>query len=295
MKHILLWLAVLVLFTASAMADGLPIDFTGGSAPLESGLTDNSYEDSTISVHIETGRTDGCDYWIADIVIAHPSQIRTASAGGFESNMVMDGERMAKRMNAILAINGDFYSSSEKKGRGYVIRQGELYLDNLDEDNHYGSILMDILLIDEDGDFHVLYRPENGSIRGTVEGKKIINAFSFGPVLVDHGEAVTSFNGSDRYIDMAADKKRQRMCICQVEPLHYKAICCAAPARGSAGMTLRQFADFVAQQGVWIAYNLDGGDSTMLIFNGRKQNDVRNRSTRKLLDIIYFASAEGMN
>ena len=44
----------------------------------EKAFTDTSYEDSTISVKITSGRVeDKCDYWVADIVIADPSQLRT--------------------------------------------------------------------------------------------------------------------------------------------------------------------------------------------------------------------------
>ena len=56
-------------------------------------------------------------------------------------------------------------------------------------------------------------------------------------------------------------------------------------------MTVAEFTSLVAKQKVKIAYNLDGGDSTMMIFNGSKINDVKSQSSRKLMDIIYFASA----
>ena len=39
------------------------------------------------------------------------------------------------------------------------------------------------------------------------------------------------------------------------------------------------------------AYNLDGGNSTALIFHNEKINAVKNHRHRKLSDIIYFASA----
>ena len=56
-------------------------------------------------------------------------------------------------------------------------------------------------------------------------------------------------------------------------------------------MTIRQFAKLVYSCGVQTAYNLDGGNSTMLIFNGEKLNDVDNPKARDIADIIYFASA----
>ena len=44
--------------------------------------------------------------------------------------------------------------------------------------------------------------------------------------------------------------------------------------------------------GVQTAYNLDGGDSTLLYFNGTRLNEFGSKTQRKLMDIIYFASAE---
>ena len=56
-------------------------------------------------------------------------------------------------------------------------------------------------------------------------------------------------------------------------------------------MDLLQFAQLAKELGAVTAYNLDGGDSTMLIFNNEKVNDKENQNTRDISDIIYFASA----
>ena len=90
---------------------------------------------------------------------------------------------------------------------------------------------------------------------------------------------------------MAPESKRQRMCIAQTGPLEYMALCCAGPVRGSEGMDLLQFAQLAKEMGAVTAYNLDGGDSTMMIFDGQKINDKDNANTRDISDIIYFASA----
>jgi len=135
------------------------------------------------------------------------------------------------------------------------------------------------------GTFTSSPRPKRAAL--TVRGKKIINALFFGPILVENGKRVTYISGTG----MSEDLPRQRMAIAQVGKLHYKCICCATHARGSAGMTLERFATLVARQGVTTAYNLDGGDSTMMIFNGEKINDPDNRNTRDICDIVYFASA----
>ena len=259
----------------------LPIDFSPGMPADPDGFTLGdgtwSYEDPTISVQVTQKRKAECDYWVAHIKIADASQLRTMSAGGFDSTRTVKGTIMAKRSNAILAIDGDYFCYT---GIGYIVRQGTEYLDHLRGDR-------DVLLIDDDGDFHYVLRPKRNSLDGTVDGKKVINSFFFGPVLVREGKAVLNPMAEG----MAFDEPRQRMAIAQVGPLEYMAICCASQARGSMGMTLQQFAKLCADEGAYIAYNLDGGDSTMMIFNGEKINDVLNENTRAISDIVYFASA----
>ena len=274
-----IWIIVLLLLGAAAADEvyTLPIDFSPGM-PLDEiyRVGEWEYEDPTIHVKIETGREDECDWWIASVQIAHASQLRTAAADGFDSDMKVEGEVMARRVNAVIALDGDYYSYS---GRGFTLRQGVLYKDNLPGSN-------DVLVIDEDGDFHALLAPPRHSVGTRIDGKDIINAFFFGPALVVDGQIRT--NG---YAPMMAGTGNQRMAIAQVGPLDYKVICCGSPRRGSTGMTIPQFAEFVAKQGVQVAYNLDGGDSTVLLFCGEKVNDVNNPDTRPLNDIIYFASA----
>ncbi len=256
----------------------LPIDFSGGCELDWHNFSGKShYKDPTIEVSITNGRYSDCDWWMADVKIVSPTQLRTVSAGGFNTSMTMTGSYLAKSVNAVLAVDGDYYFYT---GKGYILRQGTLYKNILD-----GTT--DILLIDEDGDFHIVRQARQGEGTDTVNGKKVINAMYFGPALVIDGQPVHNVTGAG----MAEDKGRQRMCIAQVGPLHYKCICCAGPARGSAGMSLQVFTYFVADMGVQTAYNLDGGDSTMLIFNGEKLNDVNNSSSRKISDILYFASA----
>ena len=268
-----------------------------GTEPKASGYkSDTGYEDSTIRVTITTGRKFDCDYWVADITVQDPSQLRTMAAGrdrDFASNSTEEAMGLAKKSKAVVAINGDYYTDNSRKGFGFVIRQGKLYLNNLDVPGKKTSRLADVLLIDEDGDFHGLHQPGQNEIPQLINGKRILNAFTFGPILVEDGKLVEDFKGSDRWMDMAQGTLKQRICIAQAGPLHYKAICCSGPSYGQPGMYLKDFAQVVAEEGVQIAYNLDGGDSTMIYFHGDKVNGSRRNTLRKLHDIIYFASAEG--
>lgn len=261
--------------TSSGSIISLPIDFSAGFKPQADGFSENGYSDPSITVSIEEGRRYNCAYWAADIKIADPSQLRTMSAGGFSSSASMDGEAMARRANAVLAINGDYYSYT---GMGLILRQGTEYLNILDGKR-------DILAVDRQGDFHVHPKATTESIANVKD--QYVNVFYFGPVLVEDGKAKHIMSD----YTMASEEGRQRMAIGQVGPLEYKAVCCAGPMYGSSGMTLQEFANLNAFLGVQTAYNLDGGDSTMLMLNARKKNNLQSTTTRKLMDIIYFASA----
>ena len=281
MKAVLVWLTLLALCVPAVLAEEvptLPVDFTPGKPVNQANyISETEYRDPTLHVVIESGRKDNCDYWLARIKIGHASQLRTAAAATFEVEYAVKGQYIAKRQNAVLAIDGDYFSYYPY---GIVMRQGVLYRDKLRKER-------DVLAIDEDGDFHIFLVPDKGEVPAVYKGKKLIDAFHFGPALVVEGE----IGSLDASYWLAPESKRQRMCIAQTGPLEYMALCCAGPLRGSEGMDLLQFAQLAKELGAVTAYNLDGGDSTMLIFNNEKVNDKENQNTRDISDIIYFASA----
>ena len=282
----------------------LPVDLSiVEPRAIESAYTATSYEDSTIRVKIETKRfEDRSDYWVADVEISDPSQLRTASSSGtFLRSAEMDGVALCTMLNAVVGLNGDFTFGVEKKGFGYYVRQGALYKDNLGILGRWSSKVMDILIIDEDGDFQIAHLAQQGDITDMqYNGKRILNSFCFGPALVRNGKMVEDFERADAWMNMAADAERSRMAICQVGHLHYKVITCSsnylnANFQTNIGLTLSEFAYLCSLEGVETAYNLDGGDSALLFFhNGRINDNKPISSVRKLQDVIYFVSAEGL-
>ncbi len=288
----------------------LPIDFTPGSAPDENGYSESKdangnavmvYEDSTIKVTVSQATWMNTPILIADVVISDPSQLRTASMGDgdFSKGKMSQGKvvTQAKHMNAVLAINGDSAYAKEKKEFGIIFRQGKQIHARLDES---GRFRMDLLLVDENGDFHGIHSAQPGDLDdpSVYEGRKIFNVFSFGPIIVENGAVVTDYRGADRgtseggtWMVMRSGIDATRMVIGQAGPLHYKIFTSKGKRSGSRGLTLQELAEFIVTQDVQIAYNLDGGDSTVLYFRGKQVNpDTGN--ARALWDIIYFASAE---
>ncbi len=275
-QGVLLILLLIILSVYPALAD-VPGSLPAASSYASEGL---SYEDDTISISITQGRAYETDYWVARIKLIEPGQMRTTSARGFDASRTVRGLTLAGRVNAVFAINGDYFSYIPD---GYLIRNGEKYRD-------LPSGKRDVLLVDDLGDFYQLPMAARADI-DAFSGNPIMNSFNFGPSLVIDGVRVEEFFENNN----AAFKPRQRMAIAQVKrgSLEYVAVACAGPRGHNTGLTLEEFSQLVYDQGVENAYNLDGGNSTMMMFNGAYVNTGDLGNIRDISDIIYFVSIQG--
>lgn len=304
-KSLAALLAVGMLLASAGVAESteerefrkIPLDIAekGADYTADRNTNPNYYEDPTIRVDIArveyTENKYGVIYFYAIVKIQDPSQLRTTA--GDEKNFIRGvrqrSEKMAKWKNAVLALNGDFCTPGVRaEGSKYCLRQGVVYRDTVVEN-------LDMLLIDEDADFHIYKAgPELAELDKTeIDGKKIVNAFQFGPALVIDGEPV-----DDEYILDANHSPwsaepythAQRMCFGQIDKLTYLVLCCWD------GLDLVQLRDLVQEIAPCkTLYVLDGGNSAQLVYLKRqfnlkgKHEDAPN--ARTIADIIYFASA----
>ena len=272
----------------------LPVDFSPGCIPAEDGyLDENTYIDPTIRVEIT--EKDVISYspnygkstsrhitaWIADVYIGHASQLRTAPSESFEAvkNHDRPAEEIAASSNAVLAFDGDYIT---RQNDGYLLRQGTFFWDKLT------GRVRDILLVDENGDFHTYHTPKRNTLPQEIDGAKIINAFCFGPILVENGEVCTRMPDF-RYL--YPKEHYGRIALCQLGPLHYKVIVTTMEQNYLLGLPLKAFAQLCKDEGAVTAYNLDGGYSSALLFKGRRLNEQERVSFRNVADIVYFASS----
>ncbi len=260
----------------------LPLDLSKGM-PLDKSnySTKNHYQDPTIEMDIREAYYGESKYWIAEVTVRDPSQLRTMPASSFARSSTAAGLKLSRRANAVLSCNGDYWWRDVKWKGNYVLRQGVLYM-------HHLTGQTDLLLIDEDGNFRIVHKateetaplPETEEGPVYYEGKQIYNGFCFGPALVEDGQ-VLPVEPNEKIV---TEKEMARMALCQLGDLHYAIVCSY-----KGGMTLSEFAEMLGTLGVRTAYNLDGGNSAMLMTHNRMIN--YNPTTRELSDIIYFASA----
>ena len=268
----------------SANVASLPQDlFAPGSTPRAENYTENGYRDETIIVEMEQKRMFDSDVFIAYVKIATPSQLRTAIAGTkLSSSRTNKTTVISSAYIAIVAINGDFYSDSDRQG-GHIVRQGQVLRERVSNN-------FDLMFIDELGDLHIFPKGKEAQTNAVAAFKsehEIVNGFCFGPGLVIDGEKPDDL---DDYGWFDSDDKNPRAAIGQVDMLTYVLVAVNGRTDESVGVTMDEFGQIMLDLGCTQAYNLDGGNSATMAFNGSVFN-AKATKERDVSDIIYFASA----
>ena len=236
----------------------------------------DSYSDSDISITLKEYRENDTTIYVADVQVRSPEYLKTALAqGSYGRNVTQKTSEIAQSAGAVLAINGDYYGAQEK---GYVIRNGKLYRDTAisgQED----------LVIYSDGSFGIINE-------GEVSAQQLISAgaqqtLSFGPALVINGNISVTENEEVG----KATASNPRTAIGMIDDNHYIFVVSDGRTSESAGLSLHELAEFMKSQGAVTAYNLDGGGSSTMYFNGRIVNNPiggTGSKERSVSDIVYI-------
>ncbi len=253
-------------------------DETGTEAETET-ETDSalSYDDGNISITITEYREYDTSIYVADVQLSSAAYLQTAFAqSAYGKNVTAVTSQIAADNEAILAINGDYYGSQES---GYVLRNGVLYRDT-------AASSRQALVISQSGDFSVV-------LEGQVSAQTLLEqgawqVLSFGPALVVDGEVVIS---EDEEVGKAK-ASNPRTAIAMVDALHYLFIVSDGRTDESQGLSLYQLAGFAQALGAGTVYNLDGGGSSTMYFNGQVINNPtssgRSIKEREVSDIVFI-------
>lgn len=233
----------------------------------------NTYQDDNITIKITTLREYDTNIYIADVVINNISYLKTALANNtYGKNITATTSSIAETNNAILAINGDYYGF---RTSGYVVRNGITYrsTSNGTED----------LVIYNDGTFAII----DESTTSLSSLTNVLQVFSFGPALINNSNIAVST--SEEVAQSMTSNPRTAIGI--INPLHYILVVSDGRTTASSGLTLYELAQVMSNLGCTVAYNLDGGGSSTMYFNGNIINNPTTNgnsiSERKVSDIVY--------
>lgn len=238
-----------------------------------------TYENENARITLTQYREYGTDIYVADVQLSSAQYLETAFADDlYGKNVTAATSDIAEAHDAALAINGDFYGAREQ---GIVIRNGVVYRDGGDADT-------DVLCVYADGHFGITNAAESDAQSLVDAG--VWQAFSFGPALVEDGNIAVSTSA-----EVAQSmQSNPRTAIGMIEPLHYVFVVSDGRTDASEGLSLYQLGEFMQSLGVQTAYNLDGGGSTTMYFQGQVVNNPttngRSFKERKVSDIVYIGS-----
>lgn len=239
-------------------------------------ITDNEYYDSNISIVLNQYYEYNTNIFVADIQLSSAQYLKSAFAQNtFGRNITAPTSQIAAENNAILAINGDFYGVHEY---GYVVRNGVCYRD-LNNGTWLGCLF-------SNGDLQII---SSNTVRGAgLVEQGCWQEWCFGPPLLNNGGQIVVGEDEDVAQRLSSNP---RTAIGMISPLHYVFVVSDGRSEGNAGLSLYQLAQFMQQFGTQVLYNLDGGGSTTMYFNGRVVNQPINLGAvqeRDVSDIVYI-------
>ncbi len=258
--------------TAVATADS---DVVAASAGGLSGTSLGTAKTDDYSITVTQYQEYDTAIYVADITVSSAEIIKTALADDtYGKNITAYTSTIASENQAVLAINGDYYGAQES---GYVIRNGVAYRETSDGE--------DILVLYADGSMKVL-DSDDVTVQELLD-QGVWQAWSFGPGLLSD-RVVTV--GENTEVSRAMNSN-PRTAIGQIDDNHYVFVVSDGRTDESKGLSLYELAEFMENLGCRTAYNLDGGGSSTMYFNGSVVNNPTTNGRikeRAVSDIVYI-------
>ena len=252
---------------------------SGSTTSSNTGTVIGTYSDSKSKITVTQYRAYDSNIYVADVEVTDGTSILSAFANNtYGRNITDTTSDMAEENNAVLAINGDYYGARQS---GYVIRNGVVY-------RSQGSNGED-MVISKDGSLSFI--SESDTTTDSLLQKQAWQVLSFGPVLVENGEVAVSENDE---VGMAM-ASNPRTAIGTVAKNHYLFVVSDGRTSESAGLSLYELANFMKSLGATNVYNLDGGGSSTMVFQGEVVNNPTTNgnkiSERAVSDILYIGKS----
>lgn len=248
-------------------------------------VTDTSYTQGDTGVTISTVTTGSGDstvtYYVADVVLSDATTLKSAFAEDtYGENITETTSAIAEDHNAIFAINGDYYGFRDT---GIVIRNGVVYRD---EGARQGIAFY------KDGTVKVYDETTTTADQLIADG--VWNTLSFGPSLLENGwiaSGIEDVEVDTNFGNHSIQGEQPRTAVGVIDQNHLVFVVVDGRSPGySAGVTMTELAEIMQGLGATTAYNIDGGGSSTMYFNGSLVNNpLGGNKERGTSDILYIA------
>jgi exopolysaccharide biosynthesis protein len=217
-----------------------------------------SYKSSHVNVTVNKVQENGVTYFVSDIYITDLKYFTAPFSDGVYSKSGTTGKRyfvykIARNNNAIIAVNGDFYSYN----KGPVLRSGVLYRN---------QVYRDMLVMYKNGKMETYEKGKYDNDAIDKLSGAAWHIWTFGPELLSDGQPKTSFNSS-------VTATNPRTAVGYYEPGHYVFVTVDGRQSGySRGLKMKDLSQLMYDLGCKVAFNLDGGGTAQMAFMGEEIN-----------------------
>jgi exopolysaccharide biosynthesis protein len=272
-------------YEASQIGTSAGTGTTAGTTAGSAVTTDTSYASDSSDITISTVTTGSGNstvtYYVADVVLDDATTLQSAFANdSFGENITGSTSTIAEANNAIFAINGDYYGFRDT---GIVIRNGVVFRD---EGARQG------LAFYRDGTAKVYDETTTTATQLMADG--VWNTLSFGPSLLDNAEVAGGIEDVEvdtNFGNHSIQGEQPRTAVGIIDENHLVFVVVDGRSPGySAGVTMTGLAEIMQGLGATTAYNIDGGGSSTMYFNGGLVNNpLGENKERGTSDILYIA------
>ncbi|NLW19955.1 MAG: phosphodiester glycosidase family protein [Clostridiales bacterium] len=180
---------------------------------------------------------------------------------------------IARNNGLVFSMDGDYFlyrvhaakTNKRKLAIGVVIRDREVLVDNPASEKRNLYPPLDMLALFPDGDMRV-YKAREQTAQELLD-LGAVDVLSFGPWLVRDGQLNDTYSTYGTTI-------QPRAAIGMVEKGHYWAVIVEGRTRLSAGMTTFEVGELMRDLGCTLAFNLDGGWTSAMVFMGKQLNQL---------------------
>jgi exopolysaccharide biosynthesis protein len=235
-----------------------------------------------ISTTVVGSGTDQATYVVGDVTLTDATALRSAFANDeFGLNIIEVPSVIASSVNAVFAVNGDYYGFRDT---GIVIRNGTVFRDTGAREG---------LAFYRDGTMRLYDETASDADQLVKDG--VWQTLSFGPGLVKDGKIVAGIDSVEvdtNFGNHSIQGLQPRTAIGLAEANHLIFIVVDGRSAGySRGVGLSELAQLFVDRGATVAYNLDGGGSSTMVFDGHLVNNPLGRGQeRGTSDILYIGA-----
>lgn len=262
-----------------------------GTVSAATAVTDGTVSGSTytsdlatidISTVVTGSGSDRVTLFVADIRLTDATALRSAFARDqFGLNIIEVPSAIATTVGAVFAVNGDYYGFRDT---GIVIRNGTAYRS---EGAREG------LAFFRDGSMRLYDETATTADRLVADGAW--QTLSFGPGLVRDGAVIDGIDDVEvdtNFGNHSVQGNQPRTALGLVEANHLLAVVVDGRSTGySRGLGMSELARVFVDRGASVAYNLDGGGSSTMVFDGELVNDPLGRGEERGTSDILFIGA----